>query len=330
MALPIAFPKDPCHASDPSCSNVRAKRALYSYNTPTNTYWIDNADRPGYHDDWGFSDGAQNDIFVRNGNSSVTGRSSKYLGNFRPSDLLAPPPASSSSSITMVLATLISILNSDPFATGTAPASSLPIARATPYASANSPSHVSSPSTALPLSPLTRMSSHSYTSQSSSALTSSLSFDTISTLALASLSTTLPDSRTVQQCPRLTLTVTQTVIITASPSVNRDSITKHPLSSNNSPSMLRSIAPISTSKYDSLQPKNSSFIPPPPAPWSYPDASMYVGSSHNISNATSSDLKVSQNSAVTHSAAAESSGISRSQNSLAVLLSIVLIIVRFR
>ncbi|KAI5477703.1 Galactose-binding domain-like protein [Pseudohyphozyma bogoriensis] len=40
-----------------------AKRPIYTWNEPYNVLSPGNDNRPGYHDDWGFADGAQNDIF---------------------------------------------------------------------------------------------------------------------------------------------------------------------------------------------------------------------------------------------------------------------------
>lgn len=60
----IAAPVDPtwCAPGDSSCQpQAGAKRPLYAYNYPTNVQWKGNWDRPGYHDNWSFKDGAQNE-----------------------------------------------------------------------------------------------------------------------------------------------------------------------------------------------------------------------------------------------------------------------------
>ncbi|KAI5475313.1 Galactose-binding domain-like protein, partial [Pseudohyphozyma bogoriensis] len=62
----IAAPVDPtwCAPGNSTCkTQAGAKRPLYAYNSPTNVVWVSNYDRPGYHENWSFSDGAQNDIF---------------------------------------------------------------------------------------------------------------------------------------------------------------------------------------------------------------------------------------------------------------------------
>jgi len=63
-ALPIAPPQDPVFCRDnPSSCTTGSKRPLYAYNTPSNTPWIDNYNRAGYHASWSFpTNGAQNDI----------------------------------------------------------------------------------------------------------------------------------------------------------------------------------------------------------------------------------------------------------------------------
>ncbi|SCV72962.1 BQ2448_6887 [Microbotryum intermedium] len=40
-----------------------AKRPIYAYNEPQNVAWVSNDDRAGYHEKWGWADGAQNGIF---------------------------------------------------------------------------------------------------------------------------------------------------------------------------------------------------------------------------------------------------------------------------
>ncbi|ORY88298.1 hypothetical protein BCR35DRAFT_289184 [Leucosporidium creatinivorum] len=55
---------DPAELAAGTCKTVAgAKRPLYAYNYPTNIVWKGNYDRPGYHSNWSFQDGAQNDIF---------------------------------------------------------------------------------------------------------------------------------------------------------------------------------------------------------------------------------------------------------------------------
>ncbi|KAK4054346.1 hypothetical protein OIO90_003579 [Microbotryomycetes sp. JL221] len=69
-ATPIAPPVDPtwCDPTELQAGRCQtqggAKRPIYAYNTPTNVPWKGNYDRPGYHDNWSFRDGAQNDIFL--------------------------------------------------------------------------------------------------------------------------------------------------------------------------------------------------------------------------------------------------------------------------
>ncbi|KAK4703428.1 hypothetical protein P7C70_g2793, partial [Phenoliferia sp. Uapishka_3] len=71
-AKPVAALSDAvyCATGDTSCTTTSgAKRPLYAYNTPTNVVYptdssyVFNNDRPGYHDNWSFKNGAQNDIF---------------------------------------------------------------------------------------------------------------------------------------------------------------------------------------------------------------------------------------------------------------------------
>ncbi|KAM0747146.1 hypothetical protein T439DRAFT_383314 [Meredithblackwellia eburnea MCA 4105] len=67
LATAIAPPVDPtwCAPGDTTCvTQAGSKRPLYAYNTPTNIVWRGNYDRPGYHDNWSFKNGPQNDIFL--------------------------------------------------------------------------------------------------------------------------------------------------------------------------------------------------------------------------------------------------------------------------
>ncbi|BGP49633.1 hypothetical protein JCM10450v2_005534 [Rhodotorula kratochvilovae] len=60
-------------AEDPSKCVTGARRPMYAYNNPNNVPEWDstnpNAKRPGYNSDWGWKDGAQDDIFGGNGGS---------------------------------------------------------------------------------------------------------------------------------------------------------------------------------------------------------------------------------------------------------------------
>lgn len=65
-ALALATPQDPVFCLDePANCTKGAKLPLYASNSPSNTPWQGNENRPGYHASWSFgTDGAQNDIFV--------------------------------------------------------------------------------------------------------------------------------------------------------------------------------------------------------------------------------------------------------------------------
>jgi hypothetical protein len=289
LSLPIAFPIDPCHIGDSKCSNVGAKRPLYSYNTPTNTPEIDNTDRPEYHDDWGFKNGAQNDIFFREaGNlSGTTGSSSKLLGNFPPSDLLAAPTIRSASSAKTISATLVSAsIPTTSISTLSPDSASIPPSATVDSAS----SHESSASIGItPSSPSVP------SRQNSSPLFS----NSISPFFPPALSTSDTVTRAVDNYCR-TLTVTQTVTI--SPPLHATSSMRHRHHHHHGHSLLSSLAlPPSAVSLDSLttlmstststmnspevQPsKSKSSIPPPPAPWSYPFASMYNITSNSTVN----------------------------------------------
>ncbi|SGY20159.1 BQ5605_C017g08501 [Microbotryum silenes-dioicae] len=82
---PIQFPLlDPyiCenHLHNQSCIQVQqkyAKRPIYAYNEPQNVKWVSNEDRAGYHEKWGWVDGAQEGIF---GEGKVVGLGSSERG----------------------------------------------------------------------------------------------------------------------------------------------------------------------------------------------------------------------------------------------------------
>ncbi|BGP41486.1 hypothetical protein JCM10449v2_005473 [Rhodotorula kratochvilovae] len=61
-------------AKDPSKCVTGARRPMYAYNNPNNVPEWDstnpNAKRPGYNSDWGWKDGAQDDIFGGSGGSA--------------------------------------------------------------------------------------------------------------------------------------------------------------------------------------------------------------------------------------------------------------------
>jgi hypothetical protein len=289
LSLPIAFPIDPCHIGDPKCSNVGAKRPLYSYNTPTNTPEIDNTDRPGYHDDWGFKNGAQNDIFFREAYNlnGTTGSSSKLLGNFPPSDILAAPIIPSASSAKTISATLVSV---------SIPTTS--ISTFSPNSASISPSATVNSGSSHYLSASIGIAPSSSPSRQNS---SPLSSNSISPFFPPALSTSDTVTRAVDNYCR-TLTVTQTVTISSTTRGTSPPSTRHRHHHHHGHSLLSSLAlPPSAISLDSLttlistststmtspevQPsKSKSSIPPPPAPWSYPFASMYNITSNSTVN----------------------------------------------
>ncbi|KAK4055531.1 hypothetical protein OIV83_000077 [Microbotryomycetes sp. JL201] len=77
-ARPIAPPVDPtwCDRDDLKAGRCKttpgAKRPIYFYNSPSNMDWHGNNDRPGYHDNYSFKHGAQNDIFLPAAPASTT------------------------------------------------------------------------------------------------------------------------------------------------------------------------------------------------------------------------------------------------------------------
>ncbi|GAA5860488.1 hypothetical protein JCM8547_000319 [Rhodosporidiobolus lusitaniae] len=111
----IAPPQDPVWCGDdPSLCVKGSKRPLYAYNSPTNVPAFTNYNRPGYHESWSFSPGAQNDIFV----TSTTNTSSAVSS-----------AASSASSAISSVASSASILPASSSAAGSsAVVSSVPVA----------------------------------------------------------------------------------------------------------------------------------------------------------------------------------------------------------
>ncbi|GAA6060878.1 hypothetical protein JCM10212_000161 [Sporobolomyces blumeae] len=82
--LPVVDPEF-CPSSNSSCTRTKgAKRPLYAYNSPSNVVWQGNDHRPGYHDEWSFVDGPQEDIFAESV-SSTTYHPSTSSGLDRPS-----------------------------------------------------------------------------------------------------------------------------------------------------------------------------------------------------------------------------------------------------
>ncbi|GAA5979369.1 hypothetical protein JCM11641_005015 [Rhodosporidiobolus odoratus] len=97
-AKAIGAPQDPVYCGDDKSKCTKgAKRPLYAYNTPTNVPGVDNSNRPGYHDTWSFSDGAQTDIFD-GGGTPIASNSSKPSGTASDSKPSASTGSSSSSS----------------------------------------------------------------------------------------------------------------------------------------------------------------------------------------------------------------------------------------
>ncbi|GAA5894458.1 hypothetical protein JCM8208_006246 [Rhodotorula glutinis] len=98
-ALPIAPPQDPVFCRDnPSSCTTGSKRPLYAYNSPSNAPFVDNYNRAGYHASWSFpTNGAQNDIFAKATNVTVTSASSSAVSTAASSSSSASVAASSSS-----------------------------------------------------------------------------------------------------------------------------------------------------------------------------------------------------------------------------------------
>ncbi|KAK4703993.1 hypothetical protein P7C70_g2222, partial [Phenoliferia sp. Uapishka_3] len=97
-ATAIAPPVNPirCAVGDKTCTvQSGSKRPIYAYNIPTNVGWYGNYDRPGYKDNWSFSDGAQTDIFVK---ANVTNVNSAYLASLRSLTYNATAPVFAASS----------------------------------------------------------------------------------------------------------------------------------------------------------------------------------------------------------------------------------------
>ncbi|GAA5844091.1 hypothetical protein JCM9279_003731 [Rhodotorula babjevae] len=109
-ALPIAPPQDPVFCRDnPSSCTTGSKRPLYAYNSPSNTPWIDNYNRAGYHASWSFpTNGAQNDIFAKVTNVTVTSSSSSAVSSAPSTSASASATAASSSVVSSASSTIVS------------------------------------------------------------------------------------------------------------------------------------------------------------------------------------------------------------------------------
>ncbi|GAA5979344.1 hypothetical protein JCM11641_005005 [Rhodosporidiobolus odoratus] len=117
-AKPIAAPQDPVYCgNDASKCTKGAKKPLYAYNSPTNVPGPVDNNRPGYHDSWSFSDGAQDDIFVAgvdtNGGrlSSLASSSTPSKASTRPAGSIEPSSQlSSHDNVTSVVSTRVHTL----------------------------------------------------------------------------------------------------------------------------------------------------------------------------------------------------------------------------
>ncbi|GAA5931676.1 uncharacterized protein JCM15063_001534 [Sporobolomyces koalae] len=168
-ALPIATPSDPvyCPDSREDCTKG-AKRLISTYNYPVNVPFTSNYDRPGYHDTFGFFDGAQDDIFIE---APIT----------RSSTVSPPVLSSLSSSLVSSATSMRTSLATQSASTraSVSTASSVTTTRATARAT-------SSYSSSLALFPISSSPSPSFSSSSSSSPSSSAATDKASSKSTSS------------------------------------------------------------------------------------------------------------------------------------------------
>ncbi|GAA6026801.1 hypothetical protein JCM8097_005872 [Rhodosporidiobolus ruineniae] len=139
-ATSIAPPADPvyCGSSPEDCTKG-AKRMLVVSNYPTNTdpaegYASDG--HPRYSEEWGFGDGAQEDIFLA---ASSTGTTTSNLAASSTTTFAPPSSTTTSAATTTQAVPSFSSSSTSAFHWYTAPASPLPPASSSPSPSSSSP-----------------------------------------------------------------------------------------------------------------------------------------------------------------------------------------------